>query len=390
LDKRKDVADLSKAEKKNFLNALLDLKNKVPNKQQIRPSLTEKFPQPTNRYDEFVLMHMMSFGVDENLTMIAHGGPAFLPWHRAYLRYLERELQKIKPEYKNVTIPYWDWTSDRSSEAVWDQEFMGGNGRESDWRVTDGKFAYDSGNWHLYTAKSVDSTYDRPDLCRQFGYRRVNGVIRNPPTMPTIDTVTAVLNEDPYDGPPWDGNSQPSFRNRLERTIHDPVHVWVGGWDSTGDEINRCGAMANGGSPNDPVFWLHHANIDRLWADWQLNQEHWDMLHKGYQPVGNGPINFNANDPMLPWYPVVTITPARVANFYSIDKKGYKYDKYFRITTKDLGEQLMTSVTNEAKVDLAAPGTDDTMINFDSAMGSPDNLVQILKKPLFPFPGDNL
>ena len=23
-------------------------------------------------------------------------------------------------------------------------------------------------------------------------------------------------------------------------------------------------------SPNDPVFWLHHCNIDRLWAEWRV------------------------------------------------------------------------------------------------------------------------
>jgi tyrosinase len=22
-------------------------------------------------------------------------------------------------------------------------------------------------------------------------------------------------------------------------------------------------------SPHDPMFWLHHANVDRIWATWQ-------------------------------------------------------------------------------------------------------------------------
>jgi tyrosinase len=38
---------------------------------------------------------------------------------------------------------------------------------------------------------------------------------------------------------------------------HNRVHVWVGG------------IMARGESPIDPIFFLHHANIDRLWAQWQ-------------------------------------------------------------------------------------------------------------------------
>jgi tyrosinase len=392
LDIRKDVADLSDTEKENFVNALLDLKNKVPNKQQVRPTLLEKFPQPTNRYDEYVLMHMMSFSEDnEKLAMIAHGGPTFLPWHRAYLRLFERELQKIKTEYKDVTIPYWDWTSKTSSAAVWNKDFMGGNGRDSDWRVIEGKFAYDNGNWNLYTAKSVNSSYGRPDLCRKFGYRKLDGVVRPPPDMPTEDTVTNVLKENPYDQLPWNSDAQPSFRNRLERVIHNPVHVWVGGLDATGNQINQCGAMAYGGSPNDPVFWLHHANIDRLWADWQLNQDNWNTEHNGYRPVSGGPVNFNASDPMQPWHPNLSIPPAKVTNFYKIDRKGYKYKNYFRDITKDQEEQMMGLIADEAIIPPAAPAANDTLlINFDSLETSADDLIQTLRKPLFPFPGDNL
>jgi tyrosinase len=29
------------------------------------------------------------------------------------------------------------------------------------------------------------------------------------------------------------------------------------------------GTMSSASSPKDPIFFLHHANIDRLWAEWQ-------------------------------------------------------------------------------------------------------------------------
>jgi tyrosinase len=48
-----------------------------------------------------------------------------------------------------------------------------------------------------------------------------------------------------------------AFQAALQGAVHSLVHNAVGG------------TMAGGSSPGDPLFWLHHANIDRLWAAWQ-------------------------------------------------------------------------------------------------------------------------
>ena len=53
-------------------------------------------------------------------TAEAHGNVGFLPWHRAYLLDLERELQAIDP---SVTLPYWRF--DRPAPNVFTREFMG-------------------------------------------------------------------------------------------------------------------------------------------------------------------------------------------------------------------------------------------------------------------------
>jgi tyrosinase len=59
------------------------------------------------------------------------------------------------------------------------------------------------------------------------------------------------------------------FATRLEN-IHNGVHDWVGGTMS--DLLT---------APADPIFWMHHANIDRLWWEWQ-------QRHKGQNPNVNG------------------------------------------------------------------------------------------------------
>ena len=54
-------------------------------------------------------------------------------------------------------------------------------------------------------------------------------------------------------------NSVTSFRTELEIPLHNTVHRFVGG------------DMMTSASPNDPVFFLHHCNIDRIWASWQAD-----------------------------------------------------------------------------------------------------------------------
>ena len=82
--------------------------------------------------------------------------------------------------------------------------------------------------------------------------------------LPTRGAVRAAVRDEMiYDTPSFDSFST-GFRNLLEgwigpERIHNNVHVWVGG------------DMVLGTSPNDPVFFLHHCNIDRIWSAWQAS-----------------------------------------------------------------------------------------------------------------------
>lgn len=48
------------------------------------------------------------------------------------------------------------------------------------------------------------------------------------------------------------------FQSVLESGVHNSVHNPVGG------------TISSSSSPADPLFFLHHANIDRIWAEWQV------------------------------------------------------------------------------------------------------------------------
>lgn len=206
-------------------------------------------------YDKYVRLHAEYFAADgESGLRMAHMAPTFFPWHRQFLLVFEHELQGIDPE---VTVPYWDWTTDNeATSALWAADFMGGNGRNSDGQVMTGPFAYQAGAWPI-TYGVTDEKY----LTRNMGRPD------RPIALPTKAELRDALAIATYDTAPW--NSAPTtqgFRNRIEGWtvseteggyLHNRVHQWIGGH------------MVGAASPNDPVFWLHHAFIDLIWTRWQ-------------------------------------------------------------------------------------------------------------------------
>ena len=74
--------------------------------------------------------------------------------------------------------------------------------------------------------------------------------------------------------------------------------------------------MQPGTSPNDPIFFFHHAFVDKLWADWE-------QQHSGatYQPQVGGPVGHTWTDVMYPWNGVTspdTVTLAQASNLGSV------------------------------------------------------------------------
>jgi hypothetical protein len=89
------------------------------------------------------------------------------------------------------------------------------------------------------------------------------------------------------------------------------VHMWVGGLDPIIGNINNretWGTMSRIEiSPMDPMFWLHHANIDRIWDEWQSKPEN---LNKNPNLPNLDPnVDINNIEAVLksglmnPWYP---------------------------------------------------------------------------------------
>ncbi|MFD7292906.1 tyrosinase family protein [Streptomyces sp. NPDC059897] len=233
---RQNQRTLTKAQKRRFVDAVLALKR-------------------SGRYDEFVRTHIDFYvGDGDGGLRVAHMTPSFFPWHRKFLLEFERALQKVD---SGVTVPYWDWTVDRTpAVSLWGDDFLGGNGRRSDRQVTTGPFAHRNGHWDIKAAVT-----DGDFLMRDFGRPQA------PVELPSKAELADAMNETTYDVEPWNSLAPRGFRNRLEGWPvrrgerrwfnHNQVHRWV------------SGHMLGAGSVNDPVFWLHHAFVDLCWSRWR-------------------------------------------------------------------------------------------------------------------------
>ncbi|GIZ48654.1 hypothetical protein CKM354_001170600 [Cercospora kikuchii] len=231
---RKEWRQLNAKERKAYTDAVLCLKSK--------PS---QIGLSTSLYDDFPYVHQQ---VDKEVHFVA----SFLPWHRYFLSLYETALQQ-QCSYKGL-VPYWDWTLDSphnvSQSHLWSSKTgLGGNGNPlktvslSDGStrncVTDGPFknlkvSYfgSSLDGHCLTRNFNNGTEQIGDMLA-FAYKP--------------DVVAEIQGLKDYD----------SYRRRLESGPHGAIHSAVGG-----DLIPAT-------SPNDPVFFLHHAQIDRLWWLWQ-------------------------------------------------------------------------------------------------------------------------
>lgn len=277
---RKNVKALTETEKSNFVNAVLALKKKPSN---LHPGITG-----FSRYDDYVEVH-------REATQ-AHGGPAFLPWHREFILQFENDLASIDA---SVSLPYWDWTDASEAANPLHADFLGGNGSGADQIVANGPFAGD--RWKLSVKEDPG---DSSSLQRDIG---TDSTAAAPPT---IGLQNAVLNVPTYDCAPWKGVTN-TFRWQCETALHNLMQRFIGG------------TMDTTTAPNDPLFFLHAANIDRLYAVWQgLHQASAHFL-----PVTGAP-GQNLNDPLV--FSAVgrsafetTATPASVVNHHTL---GYRYD----------------------------------------------------------------
>jgi len=188
-----------------------------------------------------------------------HQRPAFLPWHRAFVLHIERRLQFVD---SSAALPYWRF--DQPSPNVFSPGFMGGTPNSA------GRVSFDSTN-----------------SLRNWTVNGTTGVIR----VPSFNTNTSggnVMNEASTLAL---GLNFVNFRT-MEGNPHGRAHTSFGSGPITSPPT----------ATQDPLFFLLHCNVDRLWARWQLTNNLWNTPNAAtYSDVGSVKPGDALGDTMWPW-----------------------------------------------------------------------------------------
>lgn len=149
----------------------------------------------------------LKYWMNVHINYCPHGTPYFLSWHRGYLYHFERQLRTLSGD-PTLNLPYWDYYSHPTMPA---------------------EFTDPAPSNPLYLARTGTDVYNALSLW---------------PFAPEVFN--------------FERGTTNAFEERIEAIPHNPVHDLIGGIMSTMQ------------SPLDPIFFLHHANIDRLTHAWAL------------------------------------------------------------------------------------------------------------------------
>ncbi|KAI8614409.1 hypothetical protein BC830DRAFT_1127509, partial [Chytriomyces sp. MP71] len=248
---RKDYRDLTPNEQSAYLRGLNILK--------AMPS----FNNFGNRYNDFV-------GAHASAGSWYHSTPMFLPWHRAFLRFFELELQ-LALGNSSFGLPYWAWGAD--TDEWWDPAVgilnstafgTVSNTTDPNLCITDGIVA----NWTSSQGSCIRRYYDTT------GFNE-NAIFDEA-------TMLGLIQVDPYTQKPYTSFNDWSVYVGIP---HGIFHMAISGSSPKGDYGN-IGMISN--SPDDPVFFLHHGNLDRYWKYWQRYNPKISLSYDGkqYYPPG--------------------------------------------------------------------------------------------------------
>ncbi|KAL2120474.1 hypothetical protein VTJ04DRAFT_4501 [Mycothermus thermophilus] len=273
---RRNWKTLTNEEKKAYTSAINCIHSKPS---RYDPAVV---PGALNRYDDFVAVHVIQ-------TRFIHATANFLHWHR-YFIWLFEEALKEECGYDGP-FPYWHWpdTAEQPYPSIVfnDSEFgLGGNGEDIPHNLNGTLMGgglivipfENSGGGCVTTGPFANFTVNLGpiaptlDLVPPVTVGGQSELAANPrclrraisqwtaSTWTTAPHILDLLENPAFDTiGPFQSRLQGDFPNGYPG-VHAAGHFTIGG-DPGGDLF---------AAPGDPAFWVHHAQVDRVWWLWQL------------------------------------------------------------------------------------------------------------------------
>ncbi len=170
-----------------------------------------------------------------------HGSVFFLPWHRWYMFYFEEVIREVLG-VPTFMLPYWPYASNETTSLQLPLAF----------RIKETSLYLENRG---YGFRNGAGSGEQDVLMNDGGHMMYSDIdyklaLATPPYFPADVTIFGEPGT-----PDWD---ELGYTGRTEIQPHDNVHDGVGG---------LMGNVPT--AAQDPIFFMHHCQIDHLWASWQ-------------------------------------------------------------------------------------------------------------------------
>ena len=176
----------------------------------------------------------------------------FLIWHRAYLYYFERILREAADE-PQLALPYWNYLD---ANQLTFPALLADPDEDDDGKPRNPLF--DARRENAFTLGVLELNPAAVNADRAFAEKRFFGDLANRGFAGAVD------------------EGEPASQGLIERNPHNLVHFAIGGAIGTDpDGAGEVGGLMSNvpTAAFDPIFWIHHCNIDRLWSVWECLPE---------------------------------------------------------------------------------------------------------------------
>jgi polyphenol oxidase len=199
--------------------------------------------------------HLYFAGSVQQYPLEIHGSWLFFPWHRLYLYFYERILAKLIDD-DAFALPFWNWDNQSPTSPL--ANVVPRLYAEETSSINKTSSLYDPDRTDCAKRPGGFVNFQDFSTC-PVGHANASLIRATNAHIVYVNMVAGGVTPLAFHGRPYRlGDQGGGGPGSIEGTPHGPVHSWVNTKQATFKD-----------SASDPIFFAHHANVDRLWNLWK-------------------------------------------------------------------------------------------------------------------------